>query len=186
MILVERIADGRRKFFPAPGEIRSVYLRDKKGHRDRALEPGRDYEVEVGGATLTKVPAAGERVLIEVGERRSSAKTLPKVFDLDAGGNQLPAPDPDIVSENPPTMSSWTDQVLRSAVEIGTQSDRLDLETVKSVVVLAVRDTAEAVPRTAEWQDELARLTAIVWTAGDLDAIRAGLSDIETYLGGAP
>lgn len=180
-MIVERIADGRRRFFPAPGEVRAVYLRDKRGHRDRALEPGRDYELETGGVSLVKVPAGGETVVLDIGDRVSSTKSRGEVLALDEPGNQITAPENQSAS-----ISSWTDQVLKSAIEIGSQSDQLDLETVKSVVVLAVRDTAEKTPRTAEWQDELARLTAIMWAAEDLDGVRAGLLAIEAYLGGEP
>ena len=65
--MIERVADGKRRFFAAQGTVTDVLIRDRKGHQDRALEPGRDYEIEPGGVALAQVPPAGARVVILIG-----------------------------------------------------------------------------------------------------------------------
>lgn len=37
--MIERVADGKRRFFAAQGTVTDVLLRDRKGHQDRSPGP---------------------------------------------------------------------------------------------------------------------------------------------------
>lgn len=178
MIIVERIADGRRRFFPADGKVTGVLLR--RGSRERGLEAARDYEIETGGVSLRRVPSAGDMVVILIGERSRKIKE-----EKTPAGSQiapvaavpvpapLPAPAAPPVDPAPPTP-------LERAIEQATADG--DLEMVKDLLTLAARDHCERSERTAEWQDEFARLTAVMRAAEDMDGITAAFAGIEQFL----
>lgn len=183
MAVTERIADGRRRFFPAPGRVSDVFLRDKRGHHDRALEAGRDYEIEDGGVSMRRVPAAGERVVILAGGP-----------SREKNGNKSPAPPP-VVTSSPNLAPQVAGQSVQPAVpadapDAPTPLERAiakatadgDLEMVKDLLTLAARDHCERRERTAEWQDEFARLTAVMRAAEDIEGITAAFAGIEQFL----
>jgi hypothetical protein len=58
-----------------------------------------------------------------------------------------------------------------------------DLDRLKRALLYGTRDTNDKnATRTAEWQDGLAQLTAVMLNAPDWDATRAAFLDITTYL----
>lgn len=196
MIQTERIADGRRRFFAAPGVVQDVLLRARKGHQDRGLEPGRDYEVETGGVTLRTTPHAGETVIILTGDkvrseqallvpvqsRQIPANPIASLSSLSslAGERDAAAPISPMISVQP---NSERD-AARDMPPIVSELNSDELGRIKRALVLATRDTNDATPRTAKWQDGLAQLTAVLLAAPDWDALRAASLDIETYLRG--
>lgn len=200
MIQTERIADGRRRFFTAPGVVQDVLLRARKGHQDRGLERGRDYEVETGGVTLRTVPKAGETVIILTGDREQAdmvsaerAHLVPVQSRPIPANAPAPIARPDkvgaepacLVQTAPPTDSVSRETIAAPAViKAAPAVAAADLERLKRALVLATRDTNDATPRTAKWQDGLAQLTAVLLAAPDWDALRAASLDIETYLRG--
>lgn len=194
----ERVADGRRRFFAASGVVSDVLIRDRKSHHDRGLERGRDYEVETGGVSLRSVPKQGTVVIILTGDR---------VREVDGGPAPEPAssfsagpyrqngvrPSPEgltphqsLVSihdaaDEEPTIPPETVQLEQPATPPQTA---FDLDALKRALVFATRDTNDATPRTPEWQDGLAKLTAIMLAAPTLEATQSAFLDIEKYLRG--
>lgn len=206
---IERVADGKRRFFPAAGTVDTVFLRDRKGHADRALEPGRDYEIERGGVALTRVPMAGERVIILIGNRTRSDTTdlaigqdwprsdfAPVVIETERVVEREVPVFRDRVVEIPverlvPVSTTKTSgEVLAGpANSAKTGQDRtnpVDLEPLKRQLVGAIWKTNDGIPnRTAEWQDALARRAASIWTANTMDDVKAAFARVEAFLRGA-
>lgn len=218
MIQTERIADGRRRFFTAPGVVQDVLLRARKGHQDRGLERGRDYEVETGGVTLRTVPKAGETVIILTGDRvrevgGPGATPADPIGDflssrpqeafgtkaiVPAHGSAFPVAAADVYATtaaaeqravDPPTVfldnirpAPNVDPAIFDAPGIKPPTGP-DLERLKLALLYGTRDTNDKnATRTAEWQDGLAKLTAVMLNAPDWDATRAAFLDITTYL----
>lgn len=206
-VTVERVADGRRRFFPTPGRAKSVFLRDKRGHHDRGLEPGRDYEVESGGVTLRRVPSAGEMVVIVTGERqKESGQATQKQVSPTA---LVPAER--IVEKQVPVLVERVVEIPREVVvekvverlvpiEGDSQvreeqppsavSNRREpaadaLDALKRALVVSIGETNNKIPgRSAEWQDELAKRTAVLWAAKTRDGVKSAMADVEAFLRG--
>lgn len=222
----ERIADGKRRFFPAAGKVHDVLLRGVKSHHDKGLERGRDYEVETGGVTLRQIPPAGSTVIILTGDRVRSEQALlvqeAKPNSVTAYPNsvlsELSEPVAKLAQRDAPTVvSSMISTAGPSERDAGGKisPDRLDaptvfldnirpapnvdpaifdapgikpptgpdLERLKLALLYGTRDTNDKnATRTAEWQDGLAQLTAVMLNAPDWDATRAAFLDITTYL----
>lgn len=192
---IERVADGKRRFFPAAGTVDTVFLRDRKGHADRALEPGRDYEIERGGVALTRVPMAGERVIILIGDRATQDLT-PVVIETERVVEREVPVFRDRVVEIPverlvPVSTTKTSsEVLASPANTGESREipisPADLEPLKRQLVGAIWKTNDGIPnRTAEWQDALARRAASIWTANTMDDVKAAFARVEAFLRGA-
>lgn len=175
---IERVADGKRRFFPAPGTVDTVFLRDRKGHADRALEPGRDYEIERGGIALSRVPFAGERVIILIGDRETQ-----EVASVVVSTERV------IEREVPIVRERVVEVPVERLVPVGTKPDSgalADLEPLKRHLIGAAWKTNDSIPnRTAEWQDALARRAAGIWTATTIDDVRAAYARVEAFLKGA-
>ena len=169
MTTYERVADGRRKFFPVPARPTAVFLRDKRGHHDRALEPGRDFEIEASGVAMRRVPAVGETVVIMTGDR--SRKN---------NGDKYPARDETLTKVSPLASSSAESPPQFEGQSV--QSDDVDLMALKDMLTLAARDHCEGRERTAAWQDEFARLTAILRKARDTEGVLAAFRGLEQFL----
>jgi hypothetical protein len=199
MITIERIADGKRRFFPASGRIESVYLRDKKRHADRALEPGRDYEVERNGVTLSRVPLAGETIVILTGDRVLESGQVTQIQEAP------PAlvPVERVVERTVPVITErvveipkvvTVEKVVERVVPVERAAARSeattvepvqDLESLKRGLVLTIWKTNDDIPdRTEAWQDQLAKLTAHLWAAKSVSGVQAAFENVKAFFGG--
>jgi hypothetical protein len=196
---IERIADGKRRFFPASGRIESVYLRDKKRHADRALEPGRDYEVERNGVTLSRVPLAGETIVILTGDRVLESGQVTQIQEAP------PAlvPVERVVERTVPVITErvveipkvvTVEKVVERVVPVDRATARSeattvepvqDLESLKRGLVLTIWKTNDDIPdRTEAWQDQLAKLTAHLWAAKSVSGVQAAFENVKAFFGG--
>lgn len=199
MMIVERIADGRRRFFPAIGTVEGVFLRDKRGHHDRGLEPGRDYEVESKGVALRRVPSTGETVVIWISERQVDSGRTTQRQEVPAA---VGMPAERVVERVVPVVTERVVEIPREVVterivervtpvsveEISSESNTAggdSLHALKRALVMSIGETNDKVTgRTAEWQDELAKRTAALWAARTLDDVKVAFLAVEAFLRG--
>ena len=233
----ERIADGKRRFFAARGEVHDVLVRARKGHNDIALEKGRDYEIEPGGVALAKAPAPGVVITILTGDRvredggpgatpAAPSGTSEPIVDRFAvrlpvpgapdysssGGSAFPAAAGYIPTPSPPAAQPASHRPIggytpgKQPVNVADQApispaplvgppdmpgppvttySPLDLERIKQALFASIQETNnEYAERTAQWQDGLAMLTAMMLAAPDWDATRAAMLEVEGYIRG--
>lgn len=172
----ERVADGKRRFFPAAGKVSDVLLRGVKSHHDMGLEMGRDYEVEVGGVSLRHVPPAGSTVIILTGDRVIELQPTVKVVE-----RIREVPVERIVhlaaerSVDPPAVLAPT---------VPASLDELDLAAFKTSLVLSIKETSDQLEHDQAWQDELARRTALLWAAETVEGVQLAFQDIEAFFRG--
>ena len=172
---IERVADGKRRFFAASGAIVDVYLRDKRGHHDRALERGRDYEIEVNGVALRQVPPSGATVIILTGDREYTSTVVER----------------QVIVREP---AQIVERIVEAAREVSVDppvlrrdrsNDPTDIRALQDMLTIAAWETCEAIPdRTEGWQDEFARLTAVMRAAQTIEGVYAAFDSIETFLRG--
>ncbi len=209
---IERVADGRRRFFQADGVVSDVLLRDRKSHQDRGLERGRDYEIETGGVSLRQVPKQGATVIILAGDRVREDSTVverivrvatehsvdPPAFSPTVRGVEPRSAELDSNQSSRRMEQPATVEVQSTAPALADQPDELvftkdadggltiELDALKRCLVLATKETNDAtISRTPEWQDELARRTAVMLRAQTMAGVKAAFIDIEGYIRGA-
>jgi hypothetical protein len=135
--------------------------------------------VEVGAVIPASTdPTAAARAMAEYFVATLNGTAGPSVFPIiveKPGGEPSPQP-MQVVQSSEPDSKVFDDTVA----SVGTE-----LDAVKRALILIIKATNDGfADRTAEWQDELARRSAAIHTAGNLSELKVAFAHVEAFFRG--
>lgn len=144
-------------------------------------------QVEVGAVVPSSMdPTIASRAIAEYFMATLNGTPVPEVLPIVVEKPAAQSSEP--VAES--TVSDSVSSVSSAPQSSHTFDDTVasvgsDLEAVKRALVKIIEKTNNEIPeRTAEWQDELAKRSAALWTAATMDELRAAFIAVMSFLKG--